>query len=128
MKHPNTIQKSQIKRLYKLNLYGRWLFVVVCWLTFGTYSLWHLRGEFELWREHFTWVAVRYGFAFNLIPAFSLFFCVGVTGSVLVWQSTHILRGFSPREKMRLENQLKKIEQLKPNNPIRKWVFSHLSR
>ncbi len=128
MKHPTTILNQQVQRLYQLNLYRRWLFVILAWLTLGLFSLWQLRREFELWHEHFTWVAVRYGLAFNLISAFSLFFCIGITGAVLVWQSTHILRGLSPREKLRLENQLKKIKQLKPSHPLRKWIFSDASR
>ncbi|MEA5510430.1 hypothetical protein VB715_11700 [Crocosphaera sp. UHCC 0190] len=112
----------QIERLYEFNLYRRWLFVMICWLTLGQFALWQLRGEFTLWREHFTWVAVRYGLAFNLIPAFSLFFCIGVTGAVLVWQSLHILNGLSPREKMRLENQVRQIRQSGPGHPLWKWV------
>lgn len=114
---------QQIQRLYELNLYRRWLFVMLCWLTLGQYALWQLREEIVLIREHFTWVAIRYGLAFNLIPAFSLFFCIGATGAVLVWQSLHIINGLSPREKMRLENQVKHIQKSGPKHPLWKWVF-----
>ena len=122
MKHSNTILNRQVQRLYQLNLYRRWLFIILCWLTLGSFSLWKLRGEFELWHEHFTWVTLRYGLAFNLLPAFSLLFCIVITGVVWVRHSTHIIRGLSPREKIRLKNQLRKIQQLKPNHPLRKWV------
>ncbi|MEM8780221.1 MAG: hypothetical protein AAGF26_15390 [Cyanobacteria bacterium P01_G01_bin.49] len=122
MSDRDPILTCQIQRLYELTLYRRWLFVILCWLTLGQYSLWQLREEFSLLREHFTWVAVRYGLAFNLIPAFSLFFCVGVTGAVLVWQSLHIINGFSPREKMRLENQVKQIQKSGPKHPLWKLI------
>ncbi len=110
------------RRLYELSLYGRWLFVLLCWLMLAPYSVWRLWKDFQLWREHFTWVAVRYAFAFNLIAAFSLFFCIGITGAVLVWQSNHLLRGLSDREKMRLENQARKIQESGSQHPLWKWV------
>ncbi|MGP0128544.1 MAG: hypothetical protein ACTMUB_04530 [cyanobacterium endosymbiont of Rhopalodia musculus] len=124
MKHSDTILNQQVQRLYQLNLYRRWLFIILCWLTLGSFSLWKLWGEFELWHEHFTWVALRYGLAFNLLPTFSLFFCIAITGAVLTWHSSYIICGLSPREKVRLKNQLKKIQQLKPSHPLRKWVCS----
>ena len=122
MNPPDPILNQQVQRLYQFNLYGRWLFVIFCWLTLGLFSTWQLRGEFELWQQHFTWAAVRYGLAFNLIPAFSLFFCFGVTGSVFVWQSSHILYGLSPREKLRLKNQVLKIQKSGPSHPLWKWI------
>ncbi|HAC65328.1 MAG TPA: hypothetical protein DCF68_17815 [Cyanothece sp. UBA12306] len=122
MNNPDPLLNQQVQRLYQFNLYGRWLFVLACWLTLGLFSLWHLREEFLIWHEHFTWVALRYGLAFNIIPAFSLFFCIGVTGSVLVWQSTHILRGLSPREQLRLKNQVLNIQKSGPSHPLWKWI------
>ncbi|XLQ12226.1 MAG: hypothetical protein KPI85_03855 [cyanobacterium endosymbiont of Epithemia adnata isolate EadnSB Bon19] len=126
MKHSDPILNKQVQRLYQLNLCRRWLFMILCWLTLGSFSLCKLWGEFKLWHEHFTWVALRYGLAFNLLPAFSLFLCTAVTGSVLTWHSSHIIRGLSPRQKVRLKNQLKKIQQLKPNHPLRKWICSRV--
>lgn len=125
MNKSDPILPQQVQRLYQFNLYGRWLFVLFCWLTLGLFSVWRLRGEFVLWYEDFTWVALRYGLAFNLTPSFSLFFCIGVTGSVLVWQSCHIVRGLSPREKLRLENQVIKIQKSGPSHPLWKWIFKN---
>jgi hypothetical protein len=114
---------EQVQRLYELSIYRRWLFVMLCWLTFGQYGLWQFRGDFDLWRDHFTWVALRYGLAFHMMAAFGIFFCIGMTGAVLVWQSSHILRGLSPREKLRLENEVKNIRELGPKHPLWKWIF-----
>ena len=124
MKHSDTILNQQVQRLYKLNLYRRWLSIILCWLTLGSFSLWKLWGEFKLLHEDFTWVALRYGLAFNLLPTLSLFFCIAITGAVSAWHSSHTIRNLSPKEKIRLKNQLKKIQQLKPSHPLRKWVCS----
>lgn len=118
----NSRFQQQVQRLHQLTVYSRWLFVVVCWLSLGSFGIWGLRDEFRLWREHLTWAAVRYGLAYNMIPATCLFFCVGVTGAVLTWQSRNILRGLSPQERRSLEKQVKRIQAIGPRHPLWKWV------
>ena len=90
--------KQQVARLHQLTVYGRWLFVIVSWLTLGTYALWHLEEEIALWLDYFTWAAVYYGFHFNLVPTLCLIFCVASTISVLIWQSRNIIWGL-PRQR-----------------------------
>jgi hypothetical protein len=123
MTDPDFYLQKRLKRLHLLNGYGRWLLVVVAWLMIAPIALWNLRDEISLLREHFTWVAVRYGLAYHLLPAVSLFFCLGLTISTLLWQVYYSVRGLSPRERIHLENQLKKIERLDPHHPLRKWIW-----
>lgn len=122
MTDPDHNLQQRIKRLHALNSYTRWLWVVGSWLMIAPISLWNLRDELELINAHFTWVAVRYGLAYNLVPAMGLFFCLGITVSTLLWQGFHSLRRISPKERIHLEHQLKKIEQLDPHHPLRKWL------
>lgn len=113
---------SQVQRLHQLTVYGRWLFVGLLWLSIGSLSLWGLRSEIALWQQYFTWVAVRYGLYYNPLPTFGLAICIGMTASVLVWQSRNILLGVPPQEQRRLEQQVCRIRQQGPSHPLWKWV------
>jgi hypothetical protein len=114
--------QRRLKRLHALSSYLRWLAVLGAWLLMAPIALWALRDEIGLWRDYFTWAAVRYGLASHRLPALGLFFCLGITVSTLLWQGYHSLRGISPQERTRLENQLRQIEKLKPEHPLRKWL------
>jgi hypothetical protein len=113
---------KKVARYYQLTIYARWIVVVLLWLTLGVYSIWSLRHEIELWLDYFTWSAVHYGLAFNLIPTICLGICVGMTLSVLLWQSSHILWGFSDKEKYYLENKVNKILAKGSSHPLWKWI------
>ncbi|MEH2350304.1 MAG: hypothetical protein V7K55_20350 [Nostoc sp.] len=113
---------QQVQRLHKLTIYGRWLFVACLWLTIAPISLWGLHTEIALWQQYFTWVAVRYGLFYHPLSTFGLAFCIGMTASVLVWQSRNILFGLPQAEKQRLEKQVYRIRQQGPTHPLWKWV------
>ena len=114
--------RKQVQRLYNLTIYGRWLFVFVCWISLGSASIWGLQAEITLWREHFTWAALRYALIYNRLPAICLAFCIGITIAVLVRQSSNMLLGIPIKERNRLEEQVKKINALGPSHPLWKWV------
>lgn len=114
--------EKQVQRLHQLTIYGRWLFVVGCWMTIGSFGIWGLREDISLWREHFTWAAVRYAIVFNHIPAFCVAFCIGITTAVLVWQSQNTFRGLSVEERQRLEKQVRKINAIGSRHPLWKWL------
>ena len=116
------IFKQQVQKLHYLTVYGRWLVVALLWLTIGSLSLWSLRSEIALWQQYFTWVAVRYGLFYNPLPTFGLALCIGMTVSVLVWQSRNILLGLPQQEQQRLEQQVHKIRQQGPSHPLWKRV------
>lgn len=114
--------KKQVRKLYKVTVYFLWLFVLLSWIVFGSFGIWGLRREIELWQEHFTWAAVRYGIAYNRLPSISLAFCIGITVAVLMLQSRHILWGMSVGEKRRLERQVRNIRRSGPKHPLWRWV------
>ena len=114
--------KQQVQRLHHLTVYGRWLFVALLWISIGSLSLWGLRSEIALWRQYFTWAAVRYGLYYNPLPTFGLAFCIGMTVAVLVWQSRNILLGLPRPEQRRLEEQVYRIRQQGSSHPLWKWV------
>jgi hypothetical protein len=114
--------REKIEKLHQITVYGRWSIVLLCWLTFGVYGIWGLREKIILLREYFTWAAVRYGLSYNLLPSFCLAFCVGMTASVLVWQSRNIIWGLPARERYRLQQQVKKIMAKGPAHPLWKWI------
>jgi hypothetical protein len=113
---------EQVQRLHQLTVYGRWLFVGCLWLIIAPACLWNLRAEFPLLKQYFTWVAVRYGLMFHPLSTLGLAFCMGMTVSVLVWQSRNILIGLPQSEKQRLEKQVCRIRQQGPTHPLWKWV------
>ncbi|MEG3849415.1 hypothetical protein [Microcoleus sp. herbarium13] len=110
----------EVQRLHKLTVYGRWLTVILLWISVGSLSIWGLRGEIALWLEHFTWAAVRYGLYFHRWPALGLVLCLGMT-LVALRQSRNV-RGLQEREKQGLEQQVRRIRQQGPSHPLWKWV------
>lgn len=112
----------QVQRLYQLTVYSRWLFVGLLWASVGTWSIWGLRKEINLWLQHFTWVAVNYGLSYNPLSTLGLSVCIAMTLSILIWQSRNILFGISPSEKKRLEMQVMRIRQQGKSHPLWKWV------
>lgn len=113
---------QQVQRLHELTVYGRWLLVIFLWLTLAPLCLWDLRAEIALLREYFTWASVRYGLFFHPFATLGLGLCVGMTLSVLMWQSRNILFGMPVPEKQRLEKQVYRIRQQGPSHPLWKWV------
>lgn len=109
---------EQVERLLEITVYGRWLVVVLLWLTVGSLSLWALRNEISLLQQHFTWVAVKYGLAYNRLPAVGLGLCVGMTLAVMLWQSRNILIGMPQKERQRLEQQVLRIRQQGKSHPL----------
>lgn len=114
--------QQKVTKLYQLSIYSRWLVVIASWLTFGIYALWSLREEIAIGLDYFTWAAVYYGLHFNFLPTLCLAYCVGITTSVLVWQSRNILWGLPAPEKRRLERRVDKIIAQGDRHPLWKWI------
>jgi hypothetical protein len=100
--------QHQIKLRYRRSIRERWLVIVGLWLTVGIYSLWELRYPISLMGEDFTWAAVKYGIAFQPIPAFGLFFCVMMTISTISRQIRVRLWGLSKEEQQLLAKKVKR--------------------
>ncbi|MBW4510534.1 MAG: hypothetical protein KME64_29065 [Scytonematopsis contorta HA4267-MV1] len=118
----DAVFEQQVEKLHQLQVYGRWLFVGLLWITLAPPSLWGLRNEFALWKQYFTWVAVRFGLIYNPLSTLGLAFCIGMTASVLVWQSRNILFGLPKIEKERLEKQVLRIRQQGASHPLWRLV------
>lgn len=114
--------QQQVQKLHQITVYSRWLFVGLLWLMIAPVSLWSLRSEIALLKQYFTWTAVRFGLYYHPLPTFGLALCIGMTISVLVWQSRNILLGLPADEQKRLEHQVSKIRQQGSTHPLWKWV------
>lgn len=115
---------KQVQKLHLLQVCSRWLFVGFLWLTIAPICVWDLRPEIALWRQYFTWVAVRYGLYYHPLATLGLSFCLGMTLAVLIWQSRNILLGLPLQEKQRLEQQVCRIRQQGQSHPLWRWVCS----
>jgi hypothetical protein len=113
-----------IQRLHRLTIYGRWMIVLFLWLTVGAASLWQLRFRIQLLLDSFTWVAVRYGFAYHQAAAFGLALCLGMTAAVMTWHSRNLVFGLPKQEQLRLQQQLTRIQQQGPTHPLWRWICS----
>ncbi|MBW4579426.1 MAG: hypothetical protein KME42_07615 [Tildeniella nuda ZEHNDER 1965/U140] len=114
--------QQEVERLYQLTLYSRWCMVAGLWLTVGTLSVWGLRYPISLLLDYFTWSAVRYGLAFNRLPAIGLATCIGFTVAVLLWQSRNVLFGLSEHDRQQLEQQVQRIRLQGRSHPLWKSV------
>jgi len=113
---------QQLQKLYRLRVYGRWLFAACLWLTIAPFCLWNLRTEISLLQEYFTWVGLRYTLIFHPLSTLGLSLCIGMTTSVLVWQSRNIIWGLPLQEQENLKKQLYRIRQQGSSHPLWKWV------
>jgi hypothetical protein len=120
--------QQDIQRLYRLTVYGRWLVVLLFWLTIGAFSLWQLRYRIAILLDYFTWAAVRYGLAYHLTAALGLSLCIGLTAAVLTWQSRNRLFGLPEIEKQRLQQQALRIRQQGKSHPLWRWVCEEKRR
>jgi hypothetical protein len=116
------IFQQQVQRLHHFTVYSRWLLVAALWVLIAPISLWALRSEFALWRDYFTWTAVRYTIVYNRLPALGLILCIALTIAILVWQSRNILRGMPQEYVQRLEEQVLQIRRQGKSHPLWKWV------
>ncbi len=123
MNTTDPVLQVQVKRLYRLIIYARWLIVGLLWISVGSLSIWSLRREIFLWIEHFTWTAVRYALIYNRLPTLGLGLCLGMTTAVLVWQSRNMIWGIPYEEQKRLEKQVRQINAQGPTHPLWKWII-----
>jgi hypothetical protein len=114
--------KNQVARLYRVTVYTRWIVIGLLWLTVGAYSLWELRAQIGLIQEDFTWAAVKYGLAFQPVPAFGLCLCIAMMTSTLVWQSRNQLWGLPKKEQQQLIERVGKIRKQGSSHPLWKLV------
>ncbi len=111
-----------LRRLHELSVWGRWLFVALCWLLLAPFALWSLREGIALALERFTWATVHYHLGAHPWATLSLGLCLGSTAAVLVWQSRNILFGLSRQDLRRLERQWDRIHRRGRRHPLWRWL------
>ncbi|MER3435666.1 MAG: hypothetical protein C4288_20320 [Leptolyngbya sp. ERB_1_1] len=114
--------QAAVQRLHRATVIGRWLVVIGLWSTIGVLSLWGLRYPISLMRDYFTWAALRHGLISNMPATIGLGLCIGMTLSVLIWQSRNILFGLPIDEQRKLERSVLKIRQQGKSHPLWKWI------
>lgn len=114
--------EQRIHRMHQVTVFGRWAVVWLSWLLFAPVCLWSFREDFALWRQDFTWAAVRFSLAYNPWATFGLALCLGTTLATLIWQSRNILWGLPTRDRKRLELLVCRIQQQGASHPLWKWV------
>lgn len=114
--------QQQVDRLFRLTLYSRWILAISFWLLLAPLSLWGLRREIPLWRDHFTWTSLRYGLIYNPLSALGLALCMSATIAVLLRQTRYSLFGLSRSDRKQFEKKLFKIRQQGKTHPLWKWL------
>ena len=112
----------QVQKLHHLTIRGRWLLLSCLWLIIAPLSLWGLKDEILLWRQYFTWVAMRYALYYHPFSTLGLVICVNMTLIVLVLQSRNFIFGLPQSELKRLEQKVSQIRQQGQSHPLWKWI------
>ncbi|GAB4464261.1 MAG: hypothetical protein OHK0037_18060 [Elainellaceae cyanobacterium] len=114
--------EAEVERLHRLWIHTRWRGLGLLWLLVMPLAAWHLRDEIALWKQYFTWTAVRFGLIYHPLAAAGLIFCLSLTVSTLIWQSYTLLFGIPKSHRQRLSQQVSKIRQRGPSHPLWDWV------
>ena len=126
MKHTidnQIVSNAEIKKLYQLNLYCRWILALLSWLLILPWAIWQFRETISLCQDHCTWAAIRLGMEFNFLATVGISLCIGFTTSVLIWQSTHMIGGdLSKRQKYYLAQKVRKIRKQGQKNWLYHWI------
>ena len=116
-----------IQRLHRLQVIARWCFNGAVTIVLMPPSVWSLRGEFQLWLQHFTWVALRYGLGFNPWATLGMVVPVSLVTATLVWHTRNILRGLPDAEHYRLQQEALKIREQGRRHWLWRWVWKDIT-
>lgn len=119
---PDPLLAQQVAKLQQLEVWRRWISMLLMWLTLGSWSLWELRESIVILREYFSWSGVVYGGYFHLGGGCGLLFCVLSTCSSLVWQIGHFFGQLSAKERHQLEVRVQQIQASKKENWLWRWI------
>ncbi len=114
--------QQQVKKLHQLTVYARWIVVLILWMTVGIISIHGFNYPITLLRENFTWAALKYGIYGYKFPALGLGLCIGMTCSVLIWQTRNLIFGLPQSEKQKLQQQVYHIRQQGSTHPLWKLI------
>jgi hypothetical protein len=113
----------QVKRLRRVDVCQRWLFVALLWLTVGAWSFWEMREGMALLWEYFSFTGLKYIVVFHIWGGGAGFIlCLTVTLSSIFWQIGHSLWRLSPRERHHLEVRVRQIQERGSKHPYWRWI------
>lgn len=115
--------QDAVKRLHRLEQKRRWLLVTLLWLVLFPLCLLLLRYPISLLLEYFTWSGVRYGLAFNPMPAAGLSFTFLLTLSSLISRWFYQTYGLTNTEVRRLEKRAMRIQARGQKHPLWRKVW-----
>ncbi len=115
-----------VERLHRLQVTARWVFNLLVSLSTLPLSLWDLRRNIQLWREHFTWVGLRYGLGYHPWATLGIVVPVALVTATLVWHSRNIIWGLPDKEQYRLQQQALKIREQGKRSFLWRWVWQDL--
>ena len=118
--------EMQMQRLHRFMVLSRWALAVISWVITLPIVFWRLQEEIALMQSHFTLASVRYALVFNLDCAIALGWSFGITTATLLWQSSNILFGLSPRYRKQLEKQVRRIRRRGKSHFLWRWVIRDL--
>jgi hypothetical protein len=118
----NQVFQQQVKKLHHLTVYSRWLFIGFLWLIIAPICIRELWDEFAIWRQYFTWTAVRYTIVYHRLASIGLVLCIAWTVNGVIWQIRNRLWGISGEERRSLERRVQKIRQKGKRHLLWKWV------
>ena len=115
--------QEAVQRLHRLEQKRRWLLVGLLWLLLFPCCLLLLRYPIGLLLQYFTWSGVRYGLAFNPIPAAGLLLTILLTLSSLISQWFYQSYGLTDTEVRRLEKRATRIQARGQRHPLWRKIW-----
>lgn len=112
--------QTAVKRLHNWEQKRRWVLVILLWLLLFPVCLLLLHYPIRLLLEYFTWSGVRYGLAFNPIPAAGLLLTILLTCSSLISQWFYQTYGLTSTEVRRLQKRATRIQARGESHPL--WL------
>lgn len=110
--------QEAVQRLHRWEQKRRWLLVTLLWLVLLPFCLLLLRYPISLLLDYFTWSGVRYGLAFNPIPAAGLILTCLLTVSSLISSWFYRTYGLTVSEVQRLEKRATRIQAKGKSHPL----------
>jgi hypothetical protein len=114
---------QQVAKLRRVDMFLRWLLVLILWLTLGVWSCWEMRESLLQLTEYLSLTGLKYSLFFHLWGGGGgLILCLSLTVSSMLWQIGQSFWRLSPRERQMLETRVQKIQELGTKHPFWRWI------
>jgi hypothetical protein len=114
---------QQVAKLRRVDMYLRWLLVLLLWLTLGVWSCWEMRESLLQLTEYLSLTGLKYSLFFHLWGGGGgLILCLSLTVSSMLWQIGQSFWRLSSRERQILETRVQKIQEQGAKHPLWRWI------